>query len=74
MPIPVVPYVVLHTYVEKPRQLHDEVVIHAMCAELWLGGKPIAQRLMPHPPSLVTPLGHWQPAATPEAPAPSNEA
>lgn len=32
VPIPAVPFVVLHTYVEKPRQPSDEVVIHAMCA------------------------------------------
>lgn len=65
VPIPVVPYVVLHTYVEKPRQLHDEVVIHAMCAELWLGGKPIAQRLMPH--STAQALQVWQQVASAQA-------
>lgn len=42
VPIPVMPHVVLHTYVEKPRQPHDDVVIHAICAELWLGDKPVA--------------------------------
>lgn len=42
VPIPEVPFVVLHTYVDKPRQANDEVVIHAMCVELWMGGKPIA--------------------------------
>jgi hypothetical protein len=37
VPIPEIPFVVLHTYVDKPRQTKDEVVIHAMCAELWIG-------------------------------------
>lgn len=57
VPIPQVPYVVLHTYVDQPRQLNDEVVIHAMYAELWLGGKPVAitqpQHMFGLPPRLV---------------------
>ncbi|MBD2156718.1 hypothetical protein [Leptolyngbya sp. FACHB-16] len=40
--IPEIPFMVLHTYVDKPRQTNDEVVIHAMCAELRLGSKPVA--------------------------------
>jgi hypothetical protein len=57
VPIPEIPYVVLHTYVEKPRQANDEVVIHAMCAELWIGNKPVAMTQPQHtfglPPRLV---------------------
>jgi len=57
VPIPTVPYVVLHTYVEQPRHFHDDVVIHAMCAELWVGDKPIALTQPQHtfglPPRLV---------------------
>ncbi|GAB4372429.1 MAG: hypothetical protein Kow00121_14790 [Elainellaceae cyanobacterium] len=57
MPIPEVPYVVLHTYVQKPRQPEDQVVIHAMCAELWRGNQPIAMTEPQHtfglPPRLV---------------------
>jgi len=57
VPIPTVPYVVLHTYVEQPRHSHDDVVIHAMCAELWVGDKPIALTQPQHtfglPPRLV---------------------
>jgi len=57
VPIPEVTYVVLHTYVEKPRQAHDEIVIHALCAELWLGNKPIALTQPQHtfglPPRMV---------------------
>ncbi len=34
---PEIPFVALHTYVAKPRQTNDEVMIHAMCAELWMG-------------------------------------
>jgi len=52
-----VPYVVLHTYLDKPRQLSDEVVIHAMCAELWVGNQPIALTQPQHafglPPRMV---------------------
>ncbi|RMF67332.1 MAG: hypothetical protein D6742_07750 [Cyanobacteria bacterium J069] len=39
---------VLHTYVEKPRQTTDEIVIHAMCAELWIGSKPVAMTQPQH--------------------------
>ncbi|MCY7276452.1 MAG: hypothetical protein LH702_22645 [Phormidesmis sp. CAN_BIN44] len=57
VPIPSVPYVVLHTYVEQPRQSNDDVVIHAMCAELWVGNQPIALTQPQHtfglPPRLV---------------------
>lgn len=57
VPIPEVLYVVLHTYVEKPRQPSDDVVIHAMCAELWRGNQPIAMTQPQHtfglPPRLV---------------------
>ncbi len=57
VPIPEIPYVVLHTYVEKPRQTNDEVMIHAMCAELWVGNKPVAMTQPQHtfglPPRLV---------------------
>lgn len=55
--IPQIPYVVLHTYVDQPRHPHDEVVIHALCAELWLGEKPVAMTQPQHtfglPPRLV---------------------
>ncbi|MEP0872790.1 hypothetical protein NDA01_23505 [Trichocoleus desertorum AS-A10] len=37
-----IPFVVLHTYVDRPRQANDEMVIHAMCVELWMGSQPIA--------------------------------
>lgn len=57
VPIPEVFYVVLHTYVEQPRQPNDEIVIHAMCAELWKGNQPIAMTQPQHtfglPPRLV---------------------
>jgi hypothetical protein len=57
VPVPQVPYVVLHTYVDQPHHLNDEVVIHAMCAELWLGEKPVAITQPQHtfglPPRLV---------------------
>lgn len=57
VPIPAVSYVVLHTYVEQSRQLNDDIVIHAMCAELWLGNQPIALTQPQHtfglPPRLV---------------------
>ncbi|MBD2090644.1 hypothetical protein H6F67_12345 [Microcoleus sp. FACHB-1515] len=57
VPIPIVSFVVLHTYVEKPRQPNDEVIIHAMCAELWRGDKPIAltqpQHVFGLPPRMV---------------------
>jgi hypothetical protein len=57
VPIPQIPYVVLHTYVNQPRHPHDEVVIHAMCAELWLGETPMAMTQPQHtfglPPRLV---------------------
>jgi hypothetical protein len=48
VPVPEVSYVVLHTYVEKPRQVSDEVVIHAMCAELWVGNQPKAMTQPQH--------------------------
>lgn len=55
--IPAVPFVVLHTYVEKPRQPNDDVVIHAVCAELWVGNQPTAMTQPQHtfglPPRLV---------------------
>ncbi|MBD1860047.1 MULTISPECIES: hypothetical protein [Trichocoleus] len=55
--VPEVPYVVLHTYVDQPRQANDEVVIHAMCAELWVGNQPRAMTQPQHtfglPPRLV---------------------
>lgn len=35
VPVPIVLFVVLHTYVEKPCQPNDDIVIHTMCAELW---------------------------------------
>ena len=57
VPIPQIPYVVLHTYVDQPRHPNDEVVIHAMCAELWLAEKPVAMTQPQHtfglPPRLV---------------------
>jgi len=57
VPIPSVPYVVLHTYLDKPRQPSDEVVIHAMCAELWVGNQPISITQPQHtfglPPRMV---------------------
>jgi hypothetical protein len=34
VPIPEISFVVLYTYVDKPQQTNDDVVIHAMCAEL----------------------------------------
>lgn len=48
VPIPEIPLVVLHIYVDKPRQANDEVVIHAMCAELWVGSQPIAMTQPQH--------------------------
>jgi len=42
VPVPAMSYVVLHTYVDQVRQPQDDVVIHAMCAEVWVGGEPIA--------------------------------
>lgn len=48
VPIPEIPFVVLHTYVDRPRQTNDEVVIHAMCAELWLGNQPISMTQPQH--------------------------
>jgi len=57
VPVPIVSFVVLHTYVEKPRQPNDEIVIHAMCAELWVGESPIALTQPQHtfglPPRMV---------------------
>ena len=57
VPIPDFPYVVLHTYLDKPRQPNDEVVIHAICAELWVGSAPKAMTQPQHtfglPPRLV---------------------
>ncbi|MGI0493619.1 hypothetical protein ACN4EG_17705 [Alkalinema pantanalense CENA528] len=57
VPLPVMPYVVLHTYADKPRQVQDEVVIHALYAELWMGNQPIARTGPQHtfglPPRLV---------------------
>ncbi|PSB33067.1 hypothetical protein [Stenomitos frigidus] len=57
VPLPPLPYIVLHTYVDQPRQVADDVVIHALCAELWIGGKPIAITQPQHtfglPPRLV---------------------
>jgi hypothetical protein len=42
---------------DKPRQPNDEVVIHAMCAEFWVGSEPIALTQPQHtfglPPRLV---------------------
>jgi hypothetical protein len=48
VPIPEIPFVVLHTYVDKLRQANDEVVIHALCAELWMGSQPIAMTQPQH--------------------------
>lgn len=57
VPVPEISYVVLHTYVDQPRQVSDEVVIHAMCAELWMGNQPKAMTQPQHtfglPPRLV---------------------
>ncbi len=57
VPLPEFPYVVLHTYLDKPRQPNDEVVIHAICAELWIGSTPKAITQPQHtfglPPRLV---------------------
>jgi len=57
VPIPAVPYVVLHKCLDKPCSPADEVVIHAMCAELWMGGTPKAMTEPQHtfglPPRLV---------------------
>ena len=57
VPIPQVPYVVLHTYLDQPRQTNDQVVIHAICAELWSGSAPRAMTQPQHtfglPPRLV---------------------
>jgi hypothetical protein len=33
---------------DKPRQPNDEVVIHAICAELWIGDKPKAMTQPQH--------------------------
>jgi hypothetical protein len=48
VPIPEMPFVVLHTYVDKPRRANDEVVIHAVCAELWMGSQPVAMTQPQH--------------------------
>ncbi|MBW4517997.1 MAG: hypothetical protein KME11_22580 [Timaviella obliquedivisa GSE-PSE-MK23-08B] len=48
VPIPAMSYVVLHTYLDQVRQPQDDVVIHAMCAELWVGGEPIAMTQPQH--------------------------
>ena len=48
VPIPEIPFVMLHIYVDKPRLANDEVVIHAMCAELWMGSQPIAMTQPQH--------------------------
>lgn len=57
VPLPEVPYVVLHTYVERPRHSKDDIVIHALCAELWVGSQPVAMTRPQHtfglPPRLV---------------------
>lgn len=57
VPLPEFPYVVLHTYLDRNRQLNDEVVIHAICAELWIGSTPKAMTQPQHtfglPPRLV---------------------
>jgi len=57
VPIPAMTYVVLHTYLDQVRQPQDDVVIHAMCAELWRGGEPIAMTQPQHtfglPPRMV---------------------
>lgn len=54
VPIPEIPFVVLHTYVDKPRQTNDEVVIHAMCAALWMGSQPIVMTQPQHTFGLPT--------------------
>lgn len=48
VPIPDFPYVVLHTYLDKPREPNDEVVIHAICAELWVVSTPKAMTQPQH--------------------------
>lgn len=57
VPLPEFPYVVLHTYLDQNRQPNDEVVIHAICAELWVGSAPKAMTQPQHtfglPPRLV---------------------
>lgn len=57
VPVPTFPAVVLHTYVDQPRYPKDEVVIHAMCAELWKGNQPISMTQPQHtfglPPRMV---------------------
>ena len=57
VPLPEFPYVVLHTYLDQPREPDDEVVIHAICAELWIGSTPKAMTGLQHtfglPPRLV---------------------
>lgn len=57
VPLPEFPYVVLHTYLDRNRQPNDEVVIHAICAELWVGSTPKAMTQPQHtfglPPRLV---------------------
>jgi len=57
VPVPAMSYVVLHTYVDQVRQPQDDVVIHAMCAEAWVGGEPIAMTQPQHtfglPPRMV---------------------
>jgi len=57
VPVPAMSYVVLHTYVDQVRQPQDDVVIHAMCAEVWVGGEPIAMTQPQHtfglPPRMV---------------------
>ena len=57
VPVPAMSYVVLHTYVDQVRQPQDDVVIHAMCAEVWVGGEPIALTQPQHtfglPPRMV---------------------
>lgn len=57
VPMPEFPYVVLHTYLDRNRQSNDEVIIHAICAELWVGSAPKAMTQPQHtfglPPRLV---------------------
>ncbi len=57
VPMPQIPYVVLHTYLDKPRKPNDQVVIHAICAELWVGNTPKAMTKPEHtfgyPPRVV---------------------
>ena len=57
VPLPEFSYVVLHTYLDQPRKPDDEVVIHAICAELWIGSAPKAMTQPQHtfglPPRLV---------------------